>query len=72
MRTLHDRVTIDSYLKFNIIYLVRVLNIYVYYRWFVLREWIYQSNFTSKANPEMCDTLRNPFQTKHIYGSYLY
>ena len=53
-------------LKFNIIYLVRVLNIYVYYRLFGLREWIFQSNFTSKAKPEMCDMMRNPFQTKHI------
>jgi len=43
-----------------------------YYCWFVLREWISQSNFTSKAKPEMYDTTRSPYWAKHtkcIYDS---
>ena len=39
---------------------------YIYFRWLVLREWIFQSNLASKANPVMRDEMRSPFRAKHI------
>jgi hypothetical protein len=43
----------------------------VFYRRFVLRELISQSNITCtpKAKPEIRDAMRNPFSTKHINDS---
>jgi hypothetical protein len=41
----------------------------IYFRWFVLWEWISQSNITSKANPEMWDATRSQFWAKHINDS---
>jgi len=41
----------------------------IYYRRFVLREFISQSNITPEAKPEIRDAMRNPFRTKHINDS---
>jgi len=38
----------------------------IYYRWFVLQEWISNSNITSKVKPEMWDAMRSPFRAKHM------
>ena len=42
------------------------IGVNIYYRWFVLREWISHSNITSKVKSEVWDAMRNPFQAKHI------
>ena len=39
---------------------------YKYYLSFDLREWISQSNVTSKVKTAMRDVMRNPFRAKHI------
>ena len=44
---------------------------YIYLRWLVLREWIFQSNLASKANPVMRDDMRSPFRAKHINDGML-
>ena len=41
----------------------------IFYRWFVLREWISQSNLASKAKSEMWKVIRNSSQAKHINNS---
>ena len=50
-------------------HIIMMLPINIYYHWFVLQEWISQRNITSKVNHEMWDTMRSPFQAKHIYYS---
>ena len=55
---------------FNNISFVKFITIemymYIYFRWLVLREWIFQSNLASKANLVMRDEMRSPFRAKHI------
>jgi hypothetical protein len=42
---------------------------YWFNHWFVLPEWISQSNITSKAKPEIWDGTRSPFWAKNINNS---
>ena len=41
---------------------VRLINIC--YRWFILQEYISQTNITSKANHDVLNAMRNPFRGK--------
>ena len=45
------------------------LGLDIYYYWFVLWEWISQSNLVSNTKPELGDVMRNPFRSKYMNDS---